>query len=105
MSIKSIQNILTYIVSFGLLAFLTISAVEYTQAFRDPKIMAQIGQVSFWFYLQYYLPVVLYYATFGYSVYWYRKTKDVQYFTLAPLVWLFYVGLLVVYNFLASYFQ
>lgn len=103
MSIKSIHNILIYLVSFGLFAFLLVSAFEYTKAFLDTAVMAQIGQQSFFFYAQFYVPVVLYAAVFGYSIHLYRRTKEVSYLTLAPLVWLVYGGVLVLFNYFASF--
>lgn len=103
MSIKSIHNILTYVVSFGLFAFLLMSAFEYTKAFLDTAVMAQIGKQSFFFYAQFYVPVVLYAGVFGYSMYLYRKTKEVYSLTLAPLVWLVYGGVLIVFNYFASF--
>ena len=95
MSIKLIQNILNYVVSIGLLLFLGFNAIEYTTAILDEATMAAIGPVGFSFYLQIYLPGIMYFIIFCYSVYLYHRTKDSQYFALAPMVWLLYLGLLV----------
>lgn len=103
MLIKSIQNFLTWAVSCGAALFLGFVTYANTQLLLQAK--AQGATFGFALYAQLYLPFVLYVAIFIYTLLEYRKTKETQILTLAPLALLTYIGILNIYGLIQGTIQ